>query len=189
MGGIAVIKGSSVMKFDVDEATRKKAKTPHELFMINIAVFHLLLGPASVLAINHLFGNSYAFFGLLIPVLISCLFILYTYFRKRSSERNDPWFVAVNWNIALRRYGWMFIAYAITTIILTGGWLLGLSAEQRTMQEIIFTISSRIGIMPMIIMTFVSLVLESSSLGLVVKGEIADSLVKHFPPPDGVVST
>ena len=71
----AVTPGSSHMKIDVDEATKKKAKTPHELFMINLAVFHLLLGPASVFAVQYLAGSAYSFFGLLIPVLISCLFI------------------------------------------------------------------------------------------------------------------
>ena len=171
------------MKFDINDEIRKKAKAPHELFMINLALVHLLLGPASVVAMHYLADSAHAFFGLLIPLLFSCLFIGYTYLREKRSEREDPWFVALNWKIALRRYRWMLIAYAVTAVFLVGGWLLGQSADQKTMQDIIFTISSRIGVMPTVIMTFVALVLESSTLSLAVRGEIADSLVERFRPP------
>ena len=69
------------MEYPVEEGVRKAAKGPHELFMINLAVFHLLLGPGAIIA----FGGG----ALVVPVGLSLLVMLYTAWRRRARISGD----------------------------------------------------------------------------------------------------
>lgn len=59
------------MNFELDLAIRKQAKTPHELYMFNLAAFHLLMTPATI-------ALGIGIVGVLLPFSLSLLMILYT---------------------------------------------------------------------------------------------------------------
>ncbi|GAB6043861.1 hypothetical protein [Endothiovibrio diazotrophicus] len=164
------------MDFPVDEATRKAAKSPHELFMINLAVFHLLVGPGAIILIG---GGA-----LELPVLLSSLVIAFTWWRGRTLEKGGaPWFVVTHWKYALRRYRILLIGYVLTALILGAGELVGMGAANQVTRDMLFTIFSRFGVMPTVLAVFVCLVLESSALYQATGGQLPDALVDRYPPP------
>jgi hypothetical protein len=167
-----------MVQLEIAEEIRKKARNPHELFMLNLALFHLLLAPVSFFMV----GSVKALF---IPLTVSCIVITFIYLRGRKAEQSSHWFEMVHWKLAFRRATFLLIAYAVTACIITGGWLLAQGADQ-AMQDIFLTISSRIGIMPTFILVVITFVLESGSIHQAGRGEIQESMVKRHPLPEGI---
>lgn len=159
------------MMYVVSDELRKRAKNPHELFMINLFGFHLLLTPALLFA-----GLGEA--GLLIPPILSGFVIAYVAWRGR---RVEPWFVRVHWKLTLGRAKLLLMAYGATAVLLLGAWLISLGAGKT--QAIMFTVLTRVAVMPTVIMVFVAAVLESSGIYQASRGEVPDRLVERFPAP------
>ena len=167
------------MQCNASETERRQARWPHELFMINLAFFHLLLTPASIfLGIGR--------WGLLIPPFFSGLVILYSWLRSRRAGRTGPWFVASHWRLAMRRYRWLVIAYAASAAIIGLGALIGAASSDPRMGDILGTVFVRIGVMPTVIMVFVNFALENSGLAMAKGGEVPDRLAEQHPPPPGL---
>lgn len=163
------------MYFEVSESERAKAKNPHELFIMNLIAFHLLLAPAAIaLKIGAL--------ALLLPVLLSSGVMSFIYWRARRAEVRDPWFTMAHWKIALLRCRLLLIGYGITGGILLLAWLLSLGMQGH-MKEIMFTALTRIGIMPTVILVFVAFVMESNALFQAARGEVPDGIVARYPAP------
>ncbi len=164
------------MLFEINRESKTKAKFPHELFMVNLAVFHLLLAPVSFLMIGDITA-------LLIPLLFSCAVITYIYLRGKKAERRGSWYEMVHSKLAFRRGTFLLIAYAVTAVIITGGWLLGMASDKVAMQDILLTISTRIGIMPTFIVVIITFVMEASAVHQASIGEVPDSFLNRYPAP------
>jgi hypothetical protein len=163
------------MLFEIEPTVRRKARSPHELFMFNLAVFHLMLAPISIFIMKDVTA-------LFIPLLFSGAVFSYIFFRGKRAEKSDHWFVMAHWKFAFRRARLLMIGYAASAVIITGGWLLAQGADTN-MQEIILTVSSRIGIMPTFVLVVVTFVLESGSIYQAGRGEVPDGLLKKYPAP------
>jgi uncharacterized membrane protein len=168
-----------MVQLEIAEEIRKKARNPHELFMLNLALFHLLLAPVSFFMV----GSVKA---LLIPLTVSCIVITFIYLRGRKAEQNSHWFEMIHWKLAFRRGRLLLIAYSVTALIITAGWLIALGIDKQTSKDIITTIFSRIGIMPTFILVVVTFVLESGSIHQAGRGEIQEGMVKRHPIPDDI---
>lgn len=168
------------MIFDIDETQVKPAKAAHELFMVNLGSL-LLLGPMSIfLGIGRL--------GIVLPILVSLLFILYTYLKNRRLAQDGAWFVRMHWLLALRTYRLLVIGFALTLVFLLLSWGLEQSLEAHSPGHFLAVALTRIGVMPTIIMIFVCLVIENSALNQVLRHEVPDKLVKAYPPPSDVMA-
>jgi hypothetical protein len=167
------------MLFEVSKETKIKAKNPHELFMVNLAVFHLLLAPISLVLIGGMRS-------LLVPIFFSCTVFAFIYFRGKAAEKNNQWFVMVHHKLAFRRATTLLIAYAVSAAIIGGGWLIGMTSDQKAMADIILTISTRIGVMPTFILVVINFALETSGVSQASKGEVPDSFLKKYPAPDDI---
>ena len=160
------------LNFTVDEVTRKRARQPHELIMLNLAIFHLLLAVGLIaLEIGPL--------GMLIPVFFSTLVFGYIYWQGGQFDPVDEWFVMVNWRLALLRGRLLFIGYGLSGLIIGLAYLLA----QGQKAEIFHTIFTRIGVMPTVILVFVTLVLESSSLEQISRGKVPPGMIRRYPSP------
>ena len=166
------------MYFQSSESERYRARNPHELFMVNLVAFHLLLAPAAI-------ALDIGTWGLLLPVICSSAVIAFIYYRARRAETADPWFVMAHWKIALRRCRLLVIGYAVTGTVLLLALLIS-TGMQGNMKEIMFTALTRIGVMPTVILVFVSFVLESNALFQAARGEVPDGIVTLYPAPDGL---
>jgi len=158
--------------FTIDEIVRKRARQPHELIMLNLALFHLLLAVGLIaLEIGPL--------GLLIPVFFSTLVFGFIYWQGKQFDPVAEWFVMVNWQLALLSERLLFIGY---------GLIIGLAhlLAQGQKAEIFHTIFTRIGVMPTVILVFVTLVLGSSSLEQISRGKLSPGMIRRYPPPSNV---
>lgn len=167
------------MIFKIDEAQIKPAKAAHELFMVNLGAL-LLIGPVAVfLGIGRL--------GIVLPILVSLLFILYTYLKTRRLESTGEWFVLVHWRQALRNYRLLGIGFTLTLVFLLISWGLELSLDPHSPSHFLAVALTRIGVMPTLIMIFVCFVIENSALNQVIRHEVPDKLVAAYPPPAELV--
>jgi hypothetical protein len=173
------------MFFETDDGLRKKAKTPHELSMLNLMFFHLLLGAGMVVLlltradIIQSVGNA----GFFLPLVASLSVITFIHLRAHRAREHEPWFVAAHWQLAMKRSRLLLIAYAITGLIIGGGVLIASGIDKKSMQDIVMTIATRIGAVPTLLMVMVSFVLESGAIYQAGRGEVPDALLKKFPAP------
>ena len=163
------------MLFAIEEPVRRRAKTPHELFVLNLAVCHLMLAPAAIVL-------QIGVAGFLVPLAASLSIIAFTYLRARRGRLHDPWFVAAHWTLAARRARILLAVYAISGMILGAGLLVASGIDRKTTQDIMLTVFSRIAVAPLLM----GFVLESGALYQAGRGEVPDALAKRIPPPGGL---
>ena len=166
------------MQCDIDDAVKRQAKSAHELFLFNLAVFHLLATPAGI-------ALGIGLWGFVIPLLLSGSVMLFTLFRVRQCRKKCPWFATIHWMLALRRYRLLLIAYGITASILALGWLLTMGMEQHTTQDIMRTVFTRLSVVATLLMVMVLFVMESGAIVQVTSGQISKAMADHFPAREG----
>ena len=162
------------MIVSIDHNIVRKSKTPHNIFLLNLALIHLLMSPATLIL-------EIGISGLLIPLSFSLLIMLYSLIKLKTIDINEHWFVYAHWKLALNRYRLLLMSYGVTLALLLVGWLISTTSPDPNMQDIIYTIFIRISVMPTVLMVLVNFFLESSALSMAAKGEIADSIVKKLP--------
>jgi len=164
------------MKCLINESESRRARTPHNLFVINILLFHLMLAPAAIVI-------DIGMYGLLLPLVVSLSVIAFIYLQSRKAV---PWFVAAHWRLTFRRCRLLMFGYAVTALFMLVAWLVTMGIADTTMKDILYTAITRIGIMPTLVMVMVTVVLEAGGLNQVSRGEVPESIVRLFPPPDGM---
>ena len=177
------------MLFDISPSTRRQAKTPHELAMVNLLLFNLLLCVsllASTLAQKGSVLSRFREIAIAAPLGLSLLVIAYSFIRAKQAARGNPWFVAVHWRLATRRYRILLMAYLVGAALIGLGWLISLTNPK--LQEFLFLAFLRVAVAPMLIAVMVTAVLESGSIYQASRGEVPDTLARRFPPPAGTVA-
>ncbi len=164
------------MLYQIEEQIRRQAKTPHELFMLNLAVFHLLLAPAAIVL-------KIGILGFFVPLSASLGLIGFTYWRSRETRPDRPWFVKVHWKLASRRSRILLIAYVLSGSLLGLGLLVAAGADKHTTQDIITTVFARIAVFPVLVAVMLGFVLESGAIYQATKGEVPDFMIKMNPAP------
>jgi hypothetical protein len=174
------------MFYAVDNAIRRKAKSPHELAMINLLLINLLMLIA-LLAGSFLQKGSaladYKLAGVMAPLIVSLAIIGYTFSMAGRTAATGHWFAAAHWRLATSRYKILLIAYAVGAGLIGVGWLLSTTQKSPGMQELMFVALQRVAIAPILIVLMVLIMLESGSLYQAGRGEVPDGLAKRFPPP------
>jgi cytochrome bd-type quinol oxidase subunit 2 len=199
------------MFFPVDDTTRRKARTPHELAMVNLIVFNLLIGVAllagSMAEPDSMIGR-YKWLAVSTPLALSLVLIGVTWIKSRRPRKDASWFASTHWRLAASRYRLILIAYLVCAAILSIA-LLGktdeteIAAQLKTLppamqemerhkiesQDMASAIWARIGVVPLLLAVMVTIMLESGALYQAGRGELPDTLVARFPPPDGLVGS
>ena len=180
------------MFFKVDDPIRRRAKSPHELAMVNLLLFNLLLLIA-LLAGSFLQTDStlahYKVFGVVVPLVISLSVVAYSFVRARRAATNDSWFVAAHWRLATDRYKILLIAYLVGAALIGLGWILAHNYHDPRMQDFMFIALQRVAIAPILIALMVLIMLESGSIYQAGRGEVPNGLVKRLPPPPDLPPT
>jgi hypothetical protein len=174
------------MFFDVDDATRRRAKSPHELAMVNLLLINLLMLIALLAGSFLQKGSSladYRLAGVLAPLSLSLAIIAYSFSRAGRTASGGLWFVAAHWRLATGRYKILLVAYAVGAGLIGAGWLLSTAQKDPGMQELMFVALQRVAIAPLLIALMVLIMLESGSLYQAGRGEVPDGLARRFPPP------
>ena len=160
-------------EFHLDEQQKNRAKLPHNIFMLNLAVFHLLMTPAAI-------AMDVGVWGMLLPLMLSLLTIAFTFIYSQRRQQL-PRFVFLHWKLAMIRYRYLMISYGTSAALLLLGWLLASTAADANMRDIMQTVFIRIAIMPVLITVMINFYLESNAINLASLGEIPEALEKHYP--------
>lgn len=194
------------MFFRIDAAERRKAKSPHELAMVNLLLFNLLTGVALLagsMAQPDSLIATYKWLAIAVPLGVSLAIIAFTWRRAARAGGSAPWFVAAHWKLAASRYRVLLIAYVITGAILSlsffgdrhdpdklaeqiqGGSPAMMEMQRRKLesQDMGSAVWARIAVVPLLLTVMVTIMLESGSLYQAGRGEVPDGFTKRFPPP------
>jgi hypothetical protein len=193
------------MFFPVPDSDRRLARAPHELAMVNLLVFNLVIGIAllagSMAQPDSLIG-TYKWVAVAVPLLLSLAVIAFTWLRAARAVGTSPWFVAAHWRLSASRYRLVLAAYVVCAAILslalfTGTDETAIEAQVRDLspamqemerrklhsQHMGEQVWARLAVVPLILTVMVTIMLESGSIYQAQRGEVPDGLVKAFPPP------
>jgi hypothetical protein len=165
------------MLFDIDEATRKSAKTPHELSMLFLVGCHLIAAPVSIVL-------DVGMLGFLIPLALSLTVIAFIWLKAGSAKNHDSWFVAAHWRLSANRTRILMVGYTISAVIL-GMAMMATSGSSKG--DIMMVAISRVAVVPTLVTVMICFVLESGSIYQAGRGEVPDGVAKRMPPPDDLV--
>jgi hypothetical protein len=155
-----------------NEAEIKAAKVPHDIFLSNLIMNHILLFTAI-----STFGPQYLSFMALVP-LFSVIALAYTFYRASTVKREESEYVYIHWQIA-RRWSLLF-TYAL--LLLSSVSLLGWLANQHLglMKEAVYGLIGGFGILPTLATVLVLIVIESDSLHHARVGTIPKWALRRF---------
>lgn len=153
----------------VSDSEVKQAQTPHNLFIIGLFIFDLLMTPA-VIALN------LGMLGVFIPLLCSSALITFIYLR---SKKVTSAFVDAHWKLAYSHGRWLMLGYGISGILVFIAWLISLNAHDANMGHILWMALTRIALLPSLIMVMVTAVMEASAISLATKREVPTKSAKN----------
>ena len=156
---------------------RKSAKTPHELFTINMVIVHLFfsLGMIKLLGFSMNGAISSA-------IALSLYIIVYTFFQTKRAKENAPNLVYLHWKLSLDRYKLVIGAYVFYFIVTSLSFFIDTDAPaSMDGTSILDSILSLLGIVPLFFVILVSMVLGSGSMFNAGRGEIDQAFMQDHP--------
>ncbi|MCU7938900.1 MAG: hypothetical protein KZQ64_07570 [gamma proteobacterium symbiont of Bathyaustriella thionipta] len=164
------------MLFEVSDEEKKKAKLPHDLFLINLIGNHILTFVATLGL-----ASSWAWPMLIVPV-VSFLILGIIIYKGMKSREKEPWFVMCHWQVALKRSLFFIkMLLAITAIAAFGlygytslGW----------MKEAVYAVIGGVCLLPTMVTTLVLIIMESDALHQAGDGKLPDKMIDLYPNPE-----
>lgn len=134
---------------------KRRAGYAHEMVMMNLAIFHLLLPVAAL-------SSGYVSILLSLALIGSAVMIFWLAYKVRKTD--DVEFVQAHWKLAWKRYQLLLIAYAAATVIMLLGWILASLQADHNMFSIMLIVFTRIAAVPVVLMVLALFVMETTSL-------------------------
>jgi hypothetical protein len=156
--------GNSPKKDDIitDEQQIKKAKAPHDLFLVNLIGNHILTFVATLGM-----ASSWAWPMLIVPI-VSFAILGSIIYRTNNSINKESKFVVEHWQIAKKRSLFFIKMLAVFLFIgcvgLYGYFNLG------WMKEAVYALIGGVCVLPVMVTTLILIILESDSLHHASKG-------------------
>jgi len=168
------------MLFEVGDEEIKKAKWPHDLFLVNLIGNHILTFVATLGL-----ATSWAWPMLIVPIV--SIIILSIIIRKGTIARNnwlhkktdESWYVMCHWQVALKR-SYFFIKMIVAISIVAGIGLYGYT-QLGWMKEAVFAMIGGACILPIMVTTLVLILMESDALHQAAEGKLPDNMIDLFP--------
>ncbi|WP_133297433.1 hypothetical protein [Motiliproteus coralliicola] len=166
------------MDASMPESARRRARSPHELSMINLLMINLLLLIA-VLAGSFLPQGSalleYRWWLVAGPLSLSLAVILFTHWKANQLQRetgSQQAFIAAHWRLAVARNRILLLAYLVGASLIGVGWLLSMSQADPRMEALMFVALQRVAVAPVLLTLMVLIMLEAGALYQAGRGEL-----------------
>ena len=140
----------------------KRAAAAHELLMMNLSFFHLLV-PVAILSSGHI--------ALFLTLALIGSAVIIIWIARKANQASDSELVQTHWQLAWRRCRLLLIGYAASTGIMLLGWGLGAMQSDPKMLGILLVVFSRIAVVPTVLIVLILFVLSTSSLSQARQGE------------------
>ncbi len=163
------------MKYEVSAADLKKAKWPHEVFLINLIVNHVLLF-VSLLGL----ASSYPLLLLVVPA-ISVVVLAYTLLGARRAHTTESWYVFCHWQIAAQRSRFFMLMLAIMAAVI----LLVLLVSGGEPKPQHYALGG-VGILPTMLTVLALIVMESDAVHHAGNGSLPKWITERHPNPNAV---
>ncbi len=164
-----------LMLFEISDAEKKKAKFPHDLFLINLIGNHILTFVATLGL-----ASSWAWPMLIVPI-VSFSILGTIIYRGKQSRQNDEWFVMCHWQIAVKR-SWFFIKMLLLLSAIAGIGLYGYSSLG-WMKEGVYALIGGVCLLPTMVTTLILIIMESDALHQAGEGKLGDKMIDLYPNP------
>ncbi len=157
------------MHYAVTEEESKKAKHPHEIFLINLIFNHILVFVAILSA------SSFAHYVVIVPIF-SVLTILYLIYGANRAKTKQSWYVSGHWQLCAKRNRLFLIMIAIMGTAFLAIWLV--SGGHLRPQHWAF---GGAAILPTMVTVLVLIIMESEALHQAKIGLLPDWIQERFP--------
>lgn len=146
----------------------RRAKWPHEIFLINLIFNHIFLFVATIAVVG-----SFPLLPVLVPS-ISFFIIAYILIKSRQvSVSNETGFVKAHWRIAARRNHLFMLLLLITCAITAGG--LQLSKMLGWAKIPTIALIGGVGLLPFMVALLILIVMGNESVHLARTGKLPKS--------------
>lgn len=160
----------------VTEEEIRAAKVPHDIFLSNLIMNHILLFTAIAA-----FGGKYISLLIMVPIF-SFIALAVTFYRAGRIKREQSEFVYVHWQIARR---WSVLFTGVLVLLCTVSFLGWLGQQSgNIMKEMVYALIGGLGILPTLLSVLVLVVIESDSLHHARMGTLPESAKKRFSVVD-----
>lgn len=159
-------------QFNVSPEDGRKAKWPHEIFLINLIFNHIFVFCATVAV-----SGSFPYLPALVPV-ISFSIIVYILIKARKvAAGNEFWFVKAHWQICARRNRFFLLLITITCAVSGGGFWLSKIMGWAKIPTI--ALIGGVGLLPFMAVLLVLIVLGNESLFMARNGKLSKRYLEH----------
>ena len=157
------------MQFNITEEESKKARLPHEIFLINLIFNHILVFVAilSASALTH--------YVVIVPIL-SVLCILFLIFGAKRAKTKASWYVNGHWQLCAKRNRLFLIMIAIMGIAFAIIWLVS-GGNLRPQHWAL----GGVAILPTMVTVLALIIMESEALHQAKIGMLPDWIKERFP--------
>ncbi len=168
------------MKFEITDEEARKAKFPHELFLINLITNHILLF-VGLLGMM----KNYPILTTVTPT-ISFIVIGYLMLRNQSIQKSaESWFVRCHWQVCIKKSKFfigilLFFALGIIAIILSAG------GEIKDLKPGHYAIAG-VTILPTMLSVLALIVIESDAMHQAKSGILPKWVVEKNPNSNAVL--
>ena len=152
------------MQNNVDDQEIKRAKFPHDLFLINLIGNHILTFVATLGL-----ATSWAWPMLIVPI-VSFAILGFIIVRGKKYQKTETEFVKHHWKIAVKR-SLFFIKMLVILMIIASFGLYGYLGLG-WMKEAVYAMIGGTCILPIMVTTLVLIIMESDALHRANKAEL-----------------
>lgn len=161
-------------QFNISPEEGKRAKWPHEIFLINLIFNHIFLFCATVAV----FG-TFPLLTALVPA-ISFAIIGYILIKaRRVAASDESWFVKAHWQIGARRNRLFMLLLTVTCIVSGGG--LWLSKMFGWAKIPTIALIAGVGLLPFMVALLVLIVLGNESVFMARNGKLPKRFLEQNP--------
>ena len=163
------------MHYEVTEEVSRKARLPHEIFLINLITNHILVFVG-------LLGLAKTYPGvMLVTPAISFVVLTYLMFRARRALKVDSWFIACHWQLCAHRSK-MFIGMLLLLALVIGGLIVSVGGDASQLRPGHYALGG-VASLPTLIFVLALIVMESDALHKARTGQVPEWLVNKYPNP------
>lgn len=161
-------------QFDISPEESKRAKWPHEIFLINLIFNHIFVFCATIAVFS-----TFPWLIALVPI-ISFFIIGYILIKARQVAASDePWFVKAHWQIGAWRNRLFMLLLVVTCVVSGGG--LWLSKILNWPKIPTIALIAGVGLLPFMVVLLVLIVLGNESLFMARGGKLPKRFVEQNP--------
>jgi hypothetical protein len=161
-------------QFSVSPDEAKRAKWPHEIFLINLIFNHIFVFVATVAVVG-----SFPLAPALVP-FISVSIIGYILLQsKKIFAKEDSLFIKAHWAICAQRNRLFMLLLAAPCVITIGGLWLSKTLGWQKIQTI--ALIGGVGLLPFMVALLILIIMGNESVHLARTGKLPKSFVDKHP--------